>query len=728
MKGADYKMDIALSLRSRRVLYKVMDENPWFSNIMKNAETHVEAEQDIKEYCMPLLKKSPDAMKYYKNEKTGRKAYERLRWKDIGLIRLLDYIDHSGIQLEDQNQGCKIITNQPIKLIWEACHNKKGGARYAFFLDMLYLLRQISGILEKTTPSLEKVEEWMKEYLSGLDERIIRFHEKNKRRILSIIIEKMDEGTLSHPKFTFEEGLSFEQKLEKAYIWWDNHNFHLSFAIKTPELLNEMLSYSLEEKTLKNFQKAKEKGIPFFITPYYLSLLNVYAPDYAVGSDLAIRDYIFYSRELVDEFGQIVAWEKEDIVEEGVPNAAGWMLPTANNVHRRYPFVAIMIPDNMGRACGGLCASCQRMYDFQSGNLNFNLHKLRPTEKWPQKLDKIMKYFENDSQLKDILITGGDALMASNNSLKKVLDAVYDMALKKKNANKKRADGDKYAEILRIRLGTRLPVYLPQRIGEKLIKVLKEFREKAKKIGIQQFVIQTHYESPIELTPASAKAIKMLLSAGWIVTNQLVFTVSASRRGHTARLRQVLNDAGIITYYTFTVKGYMENYHNFATNARAVQEQIEEKQYGKISKDFYDKVKHLSEEPEKMIENIEDLRKEADLPFLATDRNMLNIPAVGKSLKFRTIGITRAGRRIQEFDHDYTRTHSPIINDMGKVIIIESKPIASLFEQYRELGEELADYESLWGYSIGETESMMPVFYYPEFDFKVTDTFTNIKI
>ena len=728
MKGADYKIDIALSLRSRRVLYKLMDENPWFSNIMKNAESHIDAEQDIKEYCIPMLEKSPDAMKYYKDEKTGRKAYERLRWKDFGIIRLLDYIDHSGIELEDQNQGCKIITNQPIKLIWEACHNKKGGARYTFFLDMLYLLRQINGTLEKTMPSLEKVEEWMERYLSGLDERIIRFHEKNKKRILSIIIEKMDEGLISHPKFTFEEGLSFEQKLEKTYLWWENHSFHLSFAIKTPELLNEMLSYSLEEKTLKNFSKAKEKGIPFFITPYYLSLLNVYAPDYAVGSDLAIRDYIFYSKELVDEFGQIVAWEKEDIVEEGVPNAAGWILPTANNVHRRYPHVAIMIPDNTGRACGGLCASCQRMYDFQSGHLNFNLDKLKPTERWSQKLVKIMKYFENDSQLRDILITGGDALMASDNSLKKVLDAVYDMALKKIEANKKRADGDKYAEILRIRLGTRLPVYLPQRINDNLVTVLKEYKEKAQKIGIKQFVIQTHYESPLELTPASANAIKMLLSAGWMVTNQLVFTVSASRRGHTSRLRQVLNDIGVITYYTFTVKGYMENYHNFATNARAVQEQLEEKQFGKIPKEFYDNVKHLSEEPEKMLENINKLRKEADLPFLATDRNMLNIPAVGKSLKFRTIGITRAGRRILEFDHDYTRTHSPIINDMGKVIIIESKPIASLFEQYRELGEDIADYESLWGYSMGETESMMPVFYYPEFDFKLTEVFTNIKI
>ena len=728
MKGADYRMDIALSLRSRRVLHTIMEENPWFANIIRNSENFGEAEEEIKNYCLSLLSKSPDAMKYYNGEVSGRKAYKRLRWKDLGIIRILDYISHSGMQLEDPNQGGNIITNQPIKLVWEATHNKRGGARHAIFIDFLFLLRQINGELENVRPTREKVEKWMDRYLCGLDGRIIRFHEINKKRILGIIIDKIVSGELSHPRFTFEEGMNDDQKLERAFDWWENHTFHLTFAIRDPELINEMLSFSLEEKTMSVLRAAKEKGIPFFVTPYYLSLLNVYAPDFAVGSDLAIRDYIFYSRELVDEFGDISAWEKEDIVEAGKPNAAGWILPTDGNVHRRYPFVAIVIPDNMGRACGGLCASCQRMYDFQRGNLNFELHNLKPTERWPVKLEKIMKYFEEDSQLRDILITGGDALMASDKSLKKVLDAVYEMALRKRKANENRTVGEKYAEILRVRLGTRLPVYLPQRISEGLIEVLREFKEKARKIGVKQFVIQTHFESPLELTPDSQKAVKKLLSAGWMITNQLVFTVSASRRGHIAKLRKVLNKAGILTYYTFTVKGYMENYHNFATSARAVQEQMEEKDYGMVPGELHDKLRDLSFEPELMVEHIEEILEEADLPFLATDRNMLNIPAVGKSLRYRTIGITRAGRRILEYDHDYTRTHSPIIDKMGKVLIVESKPIAALLEQYRELGENLADYDSLWGYSMGETEGMKPVFWYPEFDFEVTKKFTNLKI
>ena len=103
--------------------------------------------------------------------------------------------------------------------------------------------------------------------------------------------------------------------------------------------------------------------------------------------------------------------------------------------------------------------------------------------------------------------------------------------------------------------------------------------------------------------------------------------------------------------------------------------------------------------------------REAGVPFLATDRNVLNLPGVGKSLTYRVIGITRYGRRILEFDHDHTRTHSPIIHKMGKVVIIESKSISEYLEQLAAMGENPAEYQNVYGYSIGETESRMPSTY-----------------
>ncbi|MDZ7764693.1 MAG: hypothetical protein U5K00_09730 [Melioribacteraceae bacterium] len=81
----------------------------------------------------------------------------------------------------------------------------------------------------------------------------------------------------------------------------------------------------------------------------------------------------------------------------------------------------------------------------------------------------------------------------------------------------------------------------------------------------------------MEVTPEAESAIQKFIESGWMVTNQHVFTAAASRRGHNLKLRQVLNEVGVLPYYTFSVKGYMENYYNFAPNSRAVQESCEEK-------------------------------------------------------------------------------------------------------------------------------------------------------
>ena len=149
-----------------------------------------------------------------------------------------------------------------------------------------------------------------------------------------------------------------------------------------------------------------------------------------------------------------------------------------------------------------------------------------------------MAYFEEDTQLRDILITGGDALMSQNKTLGNILDAVYRMAVRKRKANQERPEGEKYAELQRVRLGSRLPAYLPMRINDGLV------------------------------------------AAGWLIDNQLVYNVAASRRGHTTRLRQVLNQLGVVCYYTFSVKGFEENNAVFTPNSRSVQEQREEKRFG----------------------------------------------------------------------------------------------------------------------------------------------------
>ncbi len=719
---------IALSVKSHRLLKKLLQENPVLEAIMQSSEDEKEALAAVKQWVLGELESNPDALGYYRGEKTGRKTFEGLRWRDYGAIRILDYIDNAGREFTDLNLRGDIALSHPLKLIWLGIKHGTGGAKPYFFEDMIHLFRQFSGKSKRKLPTKRELNRWMDRYPSGLEPRIVRLREENRDRILYAIIDKIDKGEITTKKYGFGPGMSSEQKYLRGLEWWKDKDFHLRFAVRSPEMLNELLGHSLDPDTMRILHEAEEAGIPFFVNPYYLSLLNVHVPYFAIGADLAIRCYVIYSKELIGEYGEIVAWEKEDRVEPGKPNAAGWILPSSHNVHRRYPDVAILIPDTVGRACGGLCSSCQRMFNFQNGNLNFNLDKLMPKETWPQKLGRLMEYFENDSHIRDILITGGDGLMSSDESLKEILDAIYTMAVNKKEANKKRRNGEKYAEISRVRIGTRLPVYLPQRITPELARILSDFKERASRIGVGQFIIQTHFESPMEVTPEARDGIRRLISAGWIVTNQHVYTALASRRGHNAKLRKVLNGIGVLPYYTFTVKGYMENHSNFTPNARAVQEEAEEKIFGRITEEHYETMRNFHSKAEDMVENLSELIRCTDLPFLATDRNVLNLPGVGKSLTFRVIGITRYGRRILEFDHDNTRAHSPIIKKMGKVVIIESKSISEYLRQLEDIGEDITEYEALYGYSMDETEPRVSVFEYPPYEFDITDVLTNIEL
>ncbi len=705
-----------------------VEENSEIATLLDGSESVERFSIKLENYVKAKINDSEDALSYFSYESTGRETFEKLGWSDFAAIRILDYIEHSGREFEDLNLRGRQLQNNSFKAIFDLYKGNDSQVTADYLVDMLMLFRQLEGKLERESVYRERILEWMDRHPSGLEEDIIELHEANKDRILKVIIEKIEKGELRSASYNFREGMSDDEKLELGRFWWKESKFHMVFAIRTPELLNEMLDFSLSLETLEVMSEARKSGIPFFVNPYYLSLLLVNTSDDYKYADMAIRDYVLYSKELVDEFGHIVAWEKEDIVKPGKPNAAGWILPTEHNLHRRYPEVAILIPDTVGRACGGLCVSCQRMYDFQSGNLNFDLEKLKPKESWNDKLIKLMDYFENDSQLRDILITGGDALMSSNRSLKNILDAVYEMAVRKREANKERVNGNKHAELLRVRLGTRLPVYAPQRVTYELIEILAEFKNKAAAIGFKQFVVQTHFESPLEVTPEAKEGIRRLLSAGWTVSNQLVFTAAASRRGHTAKLRKVLNDIGVLTYYTFNVKGFKENKNNFATNARAVQEQCEEKLIGNIKPEYYERIKEFPLHAESMVDNINRLRRDSNIPFLGTDRNVLNLPGVGKSLTFRTIGITEDGRRILEFDHDHTRWHSPIIHKMGKVLIPESKTMMEYLLQLQEMGEDVSEYESIFGYSIGETEPRIPVYEYPKYNFDQTDEMTNLEI
>jgi lysine 2,3-aminomutase len=669
--------------------------------------------------------------------------------------RILKFAEQfRGIEVKDFSYFDEVVTSDPFYHLWVALrrpNGKKPKINADFLDEMIHLFRQLEGRERPELPTKERVEEWMARHPSGLEAAVIERRQENKTRIIEVIADRILRGEIRIPKGYLPKNSAAQQAYEKAKNLtglqpvkpdaprvtrseliekltkeWDKHGFHFRFAIKSAELLNEMLNNSLSTETMKVLREAEAKGIPFFVNPYYLSLLDVKNAAVASRADLAIREYVIYNKDLVDTFGLIRSWEKEDVVEPGMPNAAGWILPKPEGVvHRRYPTVAILIPQNGSRACAGLCVSCQRFYGFQKGVLNFELDKLAPGKNWKNELKGVMEYFRKDSQLQDILVTGGDALMSSNRDLARTLDAILEMAIQKRKDNETRPDGKKYAELTRVRLGTRLPVYLPQRVNPELIRILTEFKAKAKKAGVQQFVIQTHFESPMEVTPEARKAVADLLGAGWLVTNQHVFTTAASRRGANAKLRQTLNEIGVLTYYTFTDKGDLSVREMTATNIRLVQERVEEKRIGEVPKQYWDAIRDFPLQAENVVQLIRDMREETRLSFLAMDRSVLNLPGIGKSATFETVGLTPDGRRILRFEHDPTRPHTPALEEMGDLFLVEIRSISHYLRALRERGEDIREYDSIWFYDRSETEARYPLYENSEQPYKVTDEITN---
>lgn len=655
---------------------------------------------------------------YSKNIIDDEKASELQKKIASQFIVMLSH-ENSYIYELSKNEKIYIET---FSSLWNYLHLECSRCSNDLFEDLYHLFSITEGIFKDSNYSETKLLKHMKRWSIGIEKEIKERREQRKEYIVDLLIKKI-ERKASTSRYQFQEGYTYEQKYNKVLEWWNDYRFHLAMAIKSPTELNLFMDESLSTKTMRVLNRAKNKKIPFFITPYYISLLNVEDNGF---DDKSVRSYILYSQSLVETYGNIKAWEKEDSVIPGKPNAAGWIIPEAN-IHRRYPEVAIMIPDTRGRSCGGLCSSCQRLYGFQSEKLHFEMDQLKPKETWDKKLSKLMDYFESDSQLRDILITGGDALMSSNKNLEKILEAVLKMAERKLEANKYK--DEKFHIIQRVRLGSRLLAYLPVRIDSELIDILSKFREKGSKIGIKQFVIQTHFQSPLEITIEAKKAIESIIKAGWTISNQLVFTAAASRRGHTAKLRQSLNSLGVVTYYTFTVKGFEENQEVYSTISRSMQEQVEEKQFGLLNKTQKEELISIFEKSpaNKLTDNLNTFIKKYTLPFLPTDRNVINIPAIGKSMTFELIGIDKNGKRIHQFDHDQTREHSPIIDKMGKVYIVENRSIVSYLNEIESMGEKASEYSSIWKYTNGSTEQVFELFDYPDPGFTPTKSITNYK-
>lgn len=203
--------------------------------------------------------------------------------------------------------------------------------------------------------------------------------------------------------------------------------------------------------------------------------------------------------------------ELDDIDGPEDPLMEDAMSPVPNITHR-YPDRALFLTTSQ---CGLYCRFCTRK------------RKVGDSEKISMKgLEAAFNYLEQHTEIRDVILSGGDPLMLTDVMLEKILARLRQIP---------------HIEI--IRLGTKMPCVLPQRITPKLVEMIKKYHP---------VYVNTHFNHPWEITPESMKACTMLADAGCPVGNQMVLMKGVNDDPATVKeLMQKLLRMRVRPYYMY---------------------------------------------------------------------------------------------------------------------------------------------------------------------------------
>jgi len=247
---------------------------------------------------------------------------------------------------------------------------------------------------------------------------------------------------------------------------WKSWEWQIKHSIKDIATFENLLNIEFDEKLRKQFDETIKK-FPISITPYYLSLID---PD----------DY-----ENNPIFKQSFPSPSELIISKSETND-----PLAEDTDSPVPGITHRYPDrvlfHISNVCSMYCRHCTRK------------RKVGDKDSIPDKTEvlKGIEYIKNTPSVRDVLLSGGDPLMLS--------DEYLDWILTELNAIP-------HVEIVRI--GTRMPVVLPYRITDELVEMLKKHHP---------LWINTHFNHPREITMSSSEALRKLADAGIPLGNQTV--------------------------------------------------------------------------------------------------------------------------------------------------------------------------------------------------------------
>lgn len=244
---------------------------------------------------------------------------------------------------------------------------------------------------------------------------------------------------------------------------WNDWKWQVRNRIETVDQLKKYIP--LTEEELKGAEECL-KSLRMAITPYYLSLIDINDPN-----DPIRKQAIPTMSELVraDE-------DQEDPLHEDVDS------PTPGLTHR-YPDRALILVTDQ---CSMYCRHCTRRR-FAGQN-----DSAVPMEQ----IEKSIEYIRNTPQVRDVLLSGGDALLMSDERLEQIISKLREIP---------------HVEIIRI--GSRTPVVLPQRITPEFVNMIKKYHP---------IWLNTHFNHSNEITPESKAACEMMADAGIPLGNQSV--------------------------------------------------------------------------------------------------------------------------------------------------------------------------------------------------------------
>lgn len=244
---------------------------------------------------------------------------------------------------------------------------------------------------------------------------------------------------------------------------WNNWKWQIRNRIVTVEQLKKVIDISEQEQ--KEINLCLEK-FRMAITPYYSMLID------PTDINCPVRM-------------QAVPSVKELIIDESDmhdPLCEEEFSPVEGIVHR-YPDRVLFL---LTHKCSMYCRHCTRRRVV--GEEDFSI-----TE---EVLEKALEYIKSNKQIRDVLLSGGDPFVMSDERLEHIIKKLREIP---------------HVEIIRI--GTRTPVVLPMRITDNLVNMLKKYHP---------IWINTHFNHPKEVTDEAIKACAKIVDAGIPLGNQSV--------------------------------------------------------------------------------------------------------------------------------------------------------------------------------------------------------------